>query len=110
MPSRIEQLMRAGDAAMLVRPGSTVAIGVEEAVGGVDRVKIQAALKEAAEKAGWKVGDRGLIDGLIVNGSARTIGVLSGFVKRVQTGFLYHYAFIMIVALVAMIAWFVLRG
>ena len=58
----------------------------------------------------WKVGDRGLIDGLIVNGSARTVGALSGIVKRVQTGFLYHYAFVMVVGLVAMIGWFVLRG
>jgi NADH-quinone oxidoreductase subunit L len=58
----------------------------------------------------WKAGDRGLIDGLIVNGSARTVGVLSNVVKRVQTGFLYHYAFVMVVALVAMIGWFVLRG
>jgi NADH-quinone oxidoreductase subunit L len=58
----------------------------------------------------WKIGDRGLIDGLIVNGSARTVGVLSGVVKRVQTGFLYHYAFVMVVGLVAMIGWFVLRG
>jgi NADH-quinone oxidoreductase subunit L len=58
----------------------------------------------------WKIGDRGLIDGLIVNGSARTVGALSGVVKRVQTGFLYHYAFVMVIGLVAMIGWFVLRG
>ena len=58
----------------------------------------------------WKVGDRGLIDGLIVNGSAHTVGALSGVIKRVQTGFLYHYAFVMVVGLVALIGWFVLRG
>jgi NADH-quinone oxidoreductase subunit L len=58
----------------------------------------------------WKVGDRGLIDGLIVNGSARTVGALSNVVKRLQTGYLYHYAFVMVVGLVAMIGWFVLRG
>ena len=57
----------------------------------------------------WKVGDRGLIDGLIVNGSARTVGALSGVVKRIQTGFLYHYAFVMVVGLVLFVAWFVLR-
>jgi NADH-quinone oxidoreductase subunit L len=57
----------------------------------------------------WKVGDRGLIDGLIVNGSARAVGALSGVVKRVQTGFLYHYAFVMVVGLVVFVAWFVLR-
>jgi NADH-quinone oxidoreductase subunit L len=58
----------------------------------------------------WKVGDRGLIDGLIVNGSAATVGALSAVIKRVQTGFLYHYAFVMVVGLVALIGWFVLRG
>jgi NADH-quinone oxidoreductase subunit L len=58
----------------------------------------------------WKVGDRGLIDGLVVNGSARTVGALSGVVKKLQTGYLYHYAFAMVVGLVVMIGWFVLRG
>jgi NADH-quinone oxidoreductase subunit L len=58
----------------------------------------------------WNVGDRGLIDGLIVNGSARTVGALSGVVKRIQTGFLYHYAFVMVVGLVVLIGWFVLRA
>ena len=58
----------------------------------------------------WKVGDQTLIDGLIVNGSAKTVGALSGVVKRIQTGFLYHYAFVMAVALVVLIGWFVLRA
>jgi NADH-quinone oxidoreductase subunit L len=58
----------------------------------------------------WKLGDRALIDGLVVNGSARAVVALSGVVKRIQTGFLYHYAFVMVVALVVMISWFVLRG
>jgi len=58
----------------------------------------------------WKFGDRGLIDGLIVNGSARTVGALSGIVKRVQTGYLYHYAFVMVVGLVVLVGWFVLRA
>jgi NADH-quinone oxidoreductase subunit L len=56
----------------------------------------------------WKVGDRGLIDGFIVNGSARTVGVLSNIIKRVQTGYLYHYAFVMVVGLVVLVGWFVL--
>jgi NADH-quinone oxidoreductase subunit L len=57
----------------------------------------------------WTVGDRGLIDGLIVNGSAKTVAALSDVVKRVQTGFLYHYAFVMVVGLVVLVGWFVLR-
>jgi NADH-quinone oxidoreductase subunit L len=56
----------------------------------------------------WKIGDRGLIDGLMVNGSARGVGVLSGVVKRIQTGYLYHYAFVMVVGLAVLIGIFVL--
>lgn len=54
----IDKLMRAGDAAMLVRPGSAVAIAVDAAV-RVDQGEIKASLTEAAKKAGWTVSDRG---------------------------------------------------
>lgn len=54
----IDKLMRAGDAAMLVRPGSAVAIAVDAAV-SVDQGEIKASLAEAAKKAGWTVSDRG---------------------------------------------------
>jgi hypothetical protein len=53
----INKLMRAGDAAMLVRPGSAVAIAVDAAV-KVDQGEIKASLAEAAEKAGWTVSNR----------------------------------------------------
>jgi len=53
----IDRLMHAGDAAMLVRPGSAVAVAVETGE-QVDREAIQASLSQAAEKAGWKVSDR----------------------------------------------------
>jgi NADH-quinone oxidoreductase subunit L len=53
-------------------------------------------------------GDRFLIDGLIVNGSARLVGKLSAVVRNVQSGFLFHYAFAMVVGLVALLASFVL--
>jgi hypothetical protein len=56
----IEKLMRAGDAAMLVRPGSQVAIAVDAAV-RVDDGEIKASLAEAAEKAGWSVSNRGSV-------------------------------------------------
>jgi NADH-quinone oxidoreductase subunit L len=59
-------------------------------------------------KALWRVGDVALIDGLAVNGSARVVGWLSGIVRRVQSGYLYHYAFAMIIGLSALIAWYVL--
>jgi NADH-quinone oxidoreductase subunit L len=42
-----------------------------------------------------KFGDKLLIDGLMVNGSANLVGKLSGVVRRLQTGYIYHYAFTM---------------
>ncbi len=57
----------------------------------------------------WRVGDQRLIDGWLVNGSARAVGLLSGVVRRLQSGYLYQYAFAMIVGLVALLGWFV-RG
>ena len=46
---------------MLVRPGSAVAIAVEDATGGADQAAIRSSLTAAAEKAGWKVSDTGPI-------------------------------------------------
>ncbi len=45
----------------------------------------------------WKFGDVTLIDGLMVNGSARMVGMISGVMRRWQTGYVYHYAFWMII-------------
>ena len=45
-----------------------------------------------------KVGDQTLIDGLIVNGSANAVGWLAGITRTLQTGYIYHYAFTMILA------------
>ena len=55
----------------------------------------------------WRVGDEIVIDGFIINGSARAIGWFSGLVRQVQSGFLYHYAFAMIIGLVVLITWIV---
>jgi NADH-quinone oxidoreductase subunit L len=54
----------------------------------------------------WKVGDRGLIDGLLVNGSARLVGWFAGVVRTFQTGYIYHYAFVMIVGVLATLMYF----
>jgi len=53
-------------------------------------------------------GDRFLIDGVIVNGSARVVDKLSRLMRQTQSGFLFHYAFAMVVGLVAILAAFVL--
>jgi len=57
----------------------------------------------------WRVGDVALIDGAMVNGSARVVGWLSGLLRHMQSGYLYHYAFAMIIGLSALLAWYVLR-
>jgi NADH-quinone oxidoreductase subunit L len=57
----------------------------------------------------WKGGDLGLIDG-IVNGSARLAGWTAGYVRKLQTGYLYYYAFSMIVGLVVLLTLFVTLG
>ena len=55
----------------------------------------------------WRVGDVGLIDGLLVNGSARLVGWWSQLMRSIQSGYLYHYAFAMILGLLALLAVFV---
>ena len=56
----------------------------------------------------WKIGDVLIIDGIFVNGSARLVGWVAGVVRQVQTGYLYHYAFVMIVGLVTLVAVYVI--
>lgn len=56
----------------------------------------------------WRLGDALVIDGLVVNGSARFVGWVSGIVRHVQTGYLNHYAFVMITGLILLLGWAVL--
>jgi NADH-quinone oxidoreductase subunit L len=56
----------------------------------------------------WRVGDVTIIDGTLVNGSARTVGWFSGVARRLQSGYLYHYAFAMIIGLAGIIGWLIL--
>ncbi|HEC18986.1 MAG TPA: NADH-quinone oxidoreductase subunit L [Gammaproteobacteria bacterium] len=53
----------------------------------------------------WNIGDIKLIDGLMVNGSARSVGWFASRIRSTQTGYLYHYAFVMIIGLVVMVSW-----
>ena len=53
----------------------------------------------------WKGGDAGLIDGVIINGSAKVIGGIAGLVRRVQTGHLYWYALVMILGITGLMTW-----
>jgi NADH-quinone oxidoreductase subunit L len=54
-------------------------------------------------RAFWKGGDTALIDGVLVDGSATFVDRLAGVVRRVQSGMLYHYAFAMILGLIALL-------
>ena len=55
----------------------------------------------------WKVGDQAIIDGTLVNGSWKVVGWVSGVVRRLQSGFIYHYAFGMIIGVFALMTYFV---
>jgi NADH-quinone oxidoreductase subunit L len=54
----------------------------------------------------WKEGDQAVIDG-IVNGSAHAVGWLAGAIRFVQSGYIYHYAFGMIIGMLALLTLFV---
>jgi len=56
----------------------------------------------------WRLGDALMIDGLIVNGSARLVGWFAGVARHMQTGYLNHYAFAMISGLILLLGWVVL--
>ena len=57
----------------------------------------------------WKRADAGLIDGWMVNGSGRAVNWIAARVRQWQTGYLYDYAFAMILGLIAMLGvWVVL--
>ena len=58
----------------------------------------------------WRGGDVGIIDGLIVNGSAKLVGWVSTITRLFQTGYVYHYAFTMIIGLLAMMTWWINRA
>jgi NADH-quinone oxidoreductase subunit L len=57
----------------------------------------------------WKGGDETLIDGALVNGTANNVARLGADLRRVQTGYLYSYAFWMMIGLALMLGWFLWR-
>ena len=57
----------------------------------------------------WRRGDQSFIDGVIVNGSARLVGWFASVVRTAQTGYIYHYAFAMIIGVLGLMSYFVLR-
>ncbi|MCJ7592940.1 MAG: NADH-quinone oxidoreductase subunit L [Woeseiaceae bacterium] len=55
----------------------------------------------------WQKGDQMLIDDMLVNGTARTVGRLAGAIRQIQTGYLYTYAFAMFIGLAALLGWLI---
>ena len=55
------------------------------------------------------VGDRSIIDGFFVNGSARVVAATSALLRHIQTGRVYHYAFAMILSVLALLTWWAIR-
>ena len=53
----------------------------------------------------WKGGDMGLIDGVLINGSARLVGGLAGLSRLVQTGHVYWYALVMLLGVFGLLTW-----
>jgi len=51
----------------------------------------------------WKGGDVAVIDGLAVNGSARVVGWIAALIRYLQSGFIYHYAFTMIIGVLLLL-------
>ena len=58
----------------------------------------------------WKGGDQALIDGVMVNGTARELGWLGGLLRRAQSGYLYSYAFWMMIGLALLLGWFLVHA
>jgi NADH-quinone oxidoreductase subunit L len=54
----------------------------------------------------WQTGDVRIIDGFFVNGTARLIGRISGVIRHLQSGLIYHYAFAMIIGAFLMLTFF----
>jgi len=55
----------------------------------------------------WKIGDVAIIDGFMVNGTARVVGWIASLVRLFQSGYIYHYAFTMIIGVFVLLTlWF----
>jgi len=52
----------------------------------------------------WRGGDEAVIDGAMVNGSARGVAWFAGVIRWIQTGYIYHYAFTMIIGVVVLLS------
>jgi NADH-quinone oxidoreductase subunit L len=71
--------------------------------------RILAPLARALGRGLWRGGDVAVIDGVVVNGSAWVVGRIAHLTRLFQTGYLYHYALVMIIGVVVLMSWFVIQ-
>jgi NADH-quinone oxidoreductase subunit L len=72
----------------------------------------QALFADGARRLGtglWRFGDVAVIDGFFVNGAARVVGWASAIIRRFQSGFIYHYAFMMIIGVFVLLSLWLAR-
>src|SRR5690606_29818204 len=69
---------------------------------------VLARLARALGRGLWQGGDRGLIAGLIINGSAKLVAAAAAAARLLQSGYIYHYAFAMIIGIMVLLTFFVL--
>jgi NADH-quinone oxidoreductase subunit L len=67
--------------------------------------RVLAPLARAVGTGLWKGGDQALIDGVLINGSAKSVGALAGVLRRLQTGQLYWYALVMVLGIFGFLTW-----
>lgn len=72
-----------------------------------DRVFVKTSI--ILGNAFWKGGDQAVIDDLGPNGIARTSKRVAGWLSRFQTGFVYQYAFVMMIGLIGLVTWLAFR-
>ena len=61
-------------------------------------------------KSLWTIGDIKFIDNFIVNGTAERVGYFSNKVRQLQSGYIYHYALMMVLGLSVFLAWIILKS
>jgi NADH-quinone oxidoreductase subunit L len=53
----------------------------------------------------WKGGDVGVIDNIVIDGSARTVGIVAAMTRVLQSGYLYWYALVMLIGVIGLMTW-----
>ncbi len=70
--------------------------------------KVLAALTRGTGWLFWTVGDKGLIDGVVVGGTIKAVRGSANLLRSLQSGYVYHYVFAMITGLILLLLWLIL--